>query len=396
MRRFCQKSTAPIPFQPWKVNQVTFTMRLVGTLLLHVAFAQAFTPFTPRTASPKNWRVLHSIFEEGGMDSTSSTTEDTTNSGRGSELLPMEAHYLTFPRLRMWKWQKASPKLSLYTVNPTQNNPAPAWLLNLVEFGHWVNMPIAFFVAYVIFQNTNSLAVGLDGDSSRVFWILLSVLMGQFSTAGAIIMHSYEDWQLAPFRNPLALPKTGVTNDDLDSVRVENFNNAWLSAVFMDVLFTFNNISFSLFTLGVFGFNVWTQLLVILSIAVTLLGPKEPILKLTRIIPTDGTGTPRPIMRLPVSQIVLFAITVVAYEFASYHLFFDALLGDGVGTWAFFVAAVRSILPAVLYGIGGIVEAAFAEAYFSQWQHLLAVAFIASGTLALGDAVQTLAAFNVI
>lgn len=131
------------------------------------------------------------------------------------------------------------------------------------------------------------------------------------------------------------------------------------------------------------------------SLAVTLLGPQEPILKLTRIIPADVTMTPRPIVRLPVSQIVLLAINVVGYQFASYHLFFDAFLGDGIGTWAVTVAAIRSMLPAMLYGLGGITEGVCTEASFLQWQHLLAVTVIAGGTLALGDAIQTLATFNV-
>ena len=67
--------------------------------------------------------------------------------------------------------------------------------------------------------------------------------------------------QVAPFRNPLALPVKPASTD-VDQLRTPDYNNAWLRACSYQLLFSFQAFGLSCFTLAAFGFHTWTIALV--------------------------------------------------------------------------------------------------------------------------------------
>lgn len=131
--------------------------------------------------------------------------------------------------------------------------------------------------------------------------------------------------------------------------------------------------------MGVYGANTWTKALVGGSISVTLLGPKEPLLGLARMVDC------RERLALPLSLslavdfaihvIANFAINVIANLAANIKLFAPSMeeqvpfFSDGIvlAGW------VLAIIPTLLVGAGGVVRAYTAETSFDQWQHFFAL-----------------------
>jgi hypothetical protein len=77
------------------------------------------------------------------------------------------------------------------------------------------------------------------------------------------MMHTYEGWQVAPFRSPLALPAAvKAAGTDVAAIKaaveqayVANYNDAWLRSVAYQFLFSFQSFGIALFSLAVFGWH---------------------------------------------------------------------------------------------------------------------------------------------
>lgn len=85
-----------------------------------------------------------------------------------------------FPADVKWSVDKAAPKESLSALITPQNKTAAAWILNLIELVHWASFPLGFYVAHKVFVNAGVLSDALDGDVSRVFFIVLGLLCQVF------------------------------------------------------------------------------------------------------------------------------------------------------------------------------------------------------------------------
>lgn len=283
-----------------------------------------------------------------------------------------------------WAWQRARYKTSLKD-ELNQQNPAPSWLINIVELAHWVSFPIGFYLAFLLFTNATKLAAAnhWNGSPTGVFFIMLGILNQVFGGGMAVLMHVYEGWMIAPFKNLLVLPKK-PTAEQVDAIRTQKYNNAWLRAAAYQMLMTFQSLGLSLFTLGVFGIKPWTTVLVGATVLIGLLGPKEPRLNLNRKV----DGVLRPVLPLSVSLTIVLAVNVVAQLAACLKIFYPVFRADGFNP---VLAIVMSILPSSLQGAGGAIEGYFAESSFRQWQHLGAFLILLSGFLLLTNAFSHMA-----
>lgn len=129
-----------------------------------------------------------------------------------------------------------------------------------------------------------------------------------------------------------------------------------------------------LFTLGVFGANCWTTALVAGSVAVALLGPKEPRISLTRTV----DGEERPALPLSWSLVLVFAINIVANLAANVKLFYPAIAASFPNLWPAGLV-VGSFASPILIGIGGGIEGWFAETSFNQHHHFIAFVTLLCG-----------------
>ncbi|KAL4857001.1 hypothetical protein ACK3TF_002691 [Chlorella vulgaris] len=104
----------------------------------------------------------------------------------------------------------------------------------------------------------------LGGDLWRLYVLSLGLLCQVFG--GGIagnMMHTYEGWQVAPFRSPLALPAAvKAAGTDVAAIKaaveqayVANYNDAWLRSVAYQFLFSFQSFGIALFSLAVFGWH---------------------------------------------------------------------------------------------------------------------------------------------
>lgn len=295
---------------------------------------------------------------------------------------------------KKWVWQRAQPKLSLRDL---QVKPAPAWMLIAVELAHWASFPIGFQLAFYLFTQAPKVAIGtLGGDTTRVFFIMLGILNQVFGGGMAVLMHVYEGWMIAPFRNALILPKV-PTPKQVNAIRTQSYNNAWLRAAAYQMLMSFQSLGLSLFTMGTFGIKRWTKALVLGTVAIALIGPKEPRVKFTRSV----NGEKRPVLPLSVSLLTVLGVNVIFQLVASYKLFYHPILKAWPLGFSFLRsipaglgALIGSVLPSTLQGAGGGIEGYFAESSFKQWQHLGAFLILLSGFLLLGASFHQLVTFN--
>lgn len=279
----------------------------------------------------------------------------------------------------VWEWQRAASKTSLVT-ELGQENPAPSWLVNIIELAHWVSFPVGFQIALHLFRDASLIAAAGNwgGSPTGVFFIMLGILNQVFGGGMAVLMHVYEGWMISPFKNLLVLP-TNPTTEQIDAIRTQNYNNAWLRAAAYQMLMTFQSLGLSLFTMGVFGVKPWTQLLVGGTVLISLLGPKEPRLDLKRTV----NGVERPVLPLSQSLTAVLMVNVILQLVACLKIFYPVFTTGGLGVASAFVA---SLLPSSLQGAGGAIEGYFAESTFKQWQHLGAFLILLSGFLLLGNA----------
>lgn len=253
-----------------------------------------------------------------------------------------------------WEWQKPEPKT--YLVEHDLAKYARVWILNLVEFVHWLPFVPTFILSFLIFQHSSELQMRLNGSDMQVFLLLLSPLIQTFGGLMGITMHEYEGWQVAFFQNPL----------DTD-FEIKDCNNEWLREVAYKLLFFMQGAGLLAFSLGVFGINKITLTFAIISGIIAFIGPQNP--KAT--FKVNG----QPVFPLSVSMLIVFIINAIV-NFVAYFFLLDSAL----------IAANLSIVLAgvapILLMLGGVIEGVVAESTFNQWWHFTAVIFLNLGMVA--------------
>ncbi len=249
-----------------------------------------------------------------------------------------------------WEWQNPDPKTYLVDNNLAQY--AQSWILNLVEFVHWLPFIPTFILSFIIFQHADSLRT-LLGSDIQVFLILLSPLVQTFGGLMGITMHEYEGWQVALFQNPL----------DTD-FNIRDCNNEWLREVAYKLLFFLQGAGLLAFSLGVFGINKITLSFALISGVIAFIGPQNP--------KATFTFNKQPVFPLALSMLAVFIINAIV-NFIAYFYLFDAAL-------------IKAHLPIILAGtaplllmLGGVIEGVIAESTFNQWWHFIAVVFLNLG-----------------
>ena len=251
-----------------------------------------------------------------------------------------------------WEWQKPEPKT--YLVQHNLAKYARAWILNLVEFVHWLPFVFAFILSFLIFKHSSALSSRL-GTDMQVFLLLLSPLIQTFGGLMGITMHEYEGWQVAFFKNPLA------TNFD-----IKHFNNEWLREVAYKLLFIFQGAGLLAFSLGVFGINKITLSFAIVSGIVAFIGPQNP--KATFYV------NKQPVFPLSISILVVFIINAIVNFVAYFYLLDEALAAANL-------PIVLAAVAPILLMLGGVIEGVIAESTFNQWWHFTAVIFLNLGVV---------------
>ncbi|MEH2270520.1 MAG: hypothetical protein V7K68_19255 [Nostoc sp.] len=251
-----------------------------------------------------------------------------------------------------WEWQKPEPKT--YLVENGLAKYARAWILNLVELVHWILLIPAFILSFIVFQHSSALK-SILGTDIQVFCILVTPLIQSFAGLVAVVMHEYEGWQIASFKNPL----------DSD-FNIKDFNNEWLREVVYKMLFLLQVVGLLAFSLGVFGINNITLTFAILSIVIAFIGPQEP--------KTTFYFKNQPVFPLSVSLVAVFVVNAMVNFVSYFYIFGDALQATNLPN------ILAGVTP-ILLMLGGVIEGVIAESTFNQWWHFTAVIFLNLGMI---------------
>ncbi|MBD2253346.1 hypothetical protein [Nostoc parmelioides] len=251
-----------------------------------------------------------------------------------------------------WEWQKPEPKT--YLVKHSLAKYAQAWILNLVEFVHWILLIPSFILSFIIFQHSDVLVSRL-GTDLQVYLLSVAPLIQAFAGLVAVVMHEYEGWQVVYFQNPL----------DSD-FNIKDCNNQWLREVAYKMLFFLQVVGLLAFSLGVFGVSYITLIFATVSILIAFFGPQNP--KATFYFNNQ------PVFPISLWLVAVFVVNAIVNFVAYYHLFGLALQS------ASFPSALAVLAP-ILFMVGGVIEGVLAESTFNQWIHFLAVIFLNLGLL---------------
>ena len=273
---------------------------------------------------------------------------------------------LGYPDDPAWGWDKAAPKKSLSDpailgpdLPPDQSWSAKPWELNMVELVHWLPVIPAVLMARTVFVHSDAWNLWLGGSLDRTLLLLLSPMVAFFGGLPGIMMHTYEGWQVAPFKNPLC-------DVQLD---MKVYNNEWLRIVAYQFIFVMQYIGLQTFSLGVFGPDAFGGSLLPLSIAgalIAYLGNQQP--KAT--FDLFGHST------FPLSwyTIVPFLLSTLL-NLGAFYVLGTHVFGDD----AVWLLVVKSLAAPLLIGAGGAIEGLLAETRFNQWIHFFAVVLFNAG-----------------
>ena len=248
----------------------------------------------------------------------------------------------------LWPWQKAPARPSLVRLG--QGHTARAWILNLVQLGHWLTSLAVLSVAWVAFRQADGLEAQL-GTRWQVFTLLISILLPTATSVAPILTHAREQWQV--------VPPAGVNgcSDGHDPV---------LRSLAYRLLFSGLTLSQLLLTLAVFGPRPALLALVLVLCLVVVAGPSRPM------VPWRHAG----VLLIPIS--LPLALSMGASVMLSAAAYWE-LLAPGLeqAGWP----EALALLPLVCSGAGGALEATQAETTYNQWWHLVAVVVLTAGSL---------------
>lgn len=284
-----------------------------------------------------------------------------------------------------WGLSKPKPKESLYPdSNPNDpvdtHKTARAWILNVIELAHWLSFPIGFSLFWKLFSNADALgkAVAPSRPVASVFLLMLAHMCQVFG--GGIsgnMMHQYEGWQVAVFRNPL---------EPFRDQAEPGYNDAWLRSVAYQMLFSFQTLGVLFTSLAVFGFQGPFRVLSVATGLVISLAPQLPhctsvfpkffqkvgLEKVWNAITCGG----RPVFPLSIYLFAAFMVNTVLAMAAYRHMFLGL---EWTGAFSKVPAWIMAWIPFGLIGMGGIYEGLRAETTFNQWDHLLAFIMLDAG-----------------
>jgi len=266
---------------------------------------------------------------------------------------------------------KAPPKQSL--VDAGMAHTAKTWVLNSVEFVHWLSFVPGVAVAWMMFQYMGAIAavevLGRQIGTLGVFIIMIGHLT-QVYGAGLCgnMNHDYEGWQVAPFRSPLPIPY-----QDNPPQHVTAFNNGWLRTVTYHYLLGTNTIGMALFSAAALGFRpaalAWTAV----TALIVFLAPKQP--QITRKDGHPGREVPvLPIAKWLFGTLLANAVLNVACIGLIFSPKLLHLVAPRVGSdlLAKFLAGGLGAVPLLFFGAAGVLEGVKAEGTFNQFWHLAA------------------------
>jgi len=152
-----------------------------------------------------------------------------------------------FPHQSAWGWNKAPPKTSLTTAGPggtDQSGTAAAWILNVIEFAHWLTIVPTFLGSFAVMQSHDFWLNMFDGSELRVLLWCLAPIIGFVGGIPPIVMHTYESWQMSPFRNPVQ-----------GQIELRDYNNGWLRAIIYKFIFIIQGTALAMAYHGYIGFG---------------------------------------------------------------------------------------------------------------------------------------------
>lgn len=249
----------------------------------------------------------------------------------------------------LWPWQKMPARPSLDSLG--QGHTARAWILNLVELGHWLSLLSVVSVAWVAFDQADALT-GRLGSRWQAFALLISILLPAAGGVGFILMHAREQWQITP---PAGWKGR---HDGHDPV---------LRRLAYRLVFSGLTVSQLLLPLAVFGARPALVVLVAGLGLIAVAGPSRPVL------PWRHAGIP--VMPVTVPLLLAMGASMVLAIASFWQLLAPGLSSKG---WP----AALALLPMLCNGGGGALEATQAETTYNQWWHLLAIILINCGSLA--------------
>ncbi|CAD7702457.1 unnamed protein product [Ostreobium quekettii] len=264
-------------------------------------------------------------------------------------------------------FMKAPPKQSL--VDAGMAHTAKAWVLNSVEFVHWLSFVPGIAVAWMMFQYMGAIAavqvLGKQIGTLGVFIMMIGHLT-QVYGAGLCgnMNHDYEGWQVAPFRSPLPIP-----NQDNPPQHATSFNNGWLRTVTYHYLLGTYTMGMALFSAAALAFRPAALACAGLTAAVVFLAPKQPLI--TR---KDGEVPVLPISKwmfgiLGANAVLNLACIGLIFSPRLLHLVTPYIGSDLL---AKVLAGALGAGPLLFFAAAGVLEGVKAEGTFNQYWHLAA------------------------
>ena len=277
------------------------------------------------------------------MEAKKYSTSSNTNSDPSSGYYPPPG----------WEWQKPEPKTYLEEHDLAQY--ARPWILNLVEFVHWILLVPSFFLSFIIFQHDDVLATRL-GTDLQVYLLSVAPVIQAFAGLVAVVMHEYEGWQVVYFKNPVDV-----------NFNIKDYNNEWLREIAYKMLFFLQIVGLLAFSMGVFGTSKAWVAFASISLIVAFLGPQNP--KATFYF------NEQPVFPISVTLVAVFIVNAIVNFVAYFHLFSSPLEAANL-------PSILAGLAPLLFMLGGVIEGVLAESTFNQWIHFGAVIFLNLGLVA--------------
>ena len=291
-----------------------------------------------------------------------------------------------------WGLSKPEPKASLYDVGTADSAKAP--ILNLIELVHWISFPIGFYLVWTMFQNNIALGQAIGGTTRGMEAIAAMMLAHLCQVFGGGIsgnmMHQYEGWQVAVFRNPLD-PYTNTTTGVVEQEPA--YNDAWLRAVAYQMLFSFQTLGVLLTAVASFGTDSFgMQFLVVATFVVMTLSPQLPhcttvLPKLMNAVKLGKVWTwltqDRPVFPLSIYLFLVFLVNSIVAWNAYGHMFHSLEWSGHLGVLGSLLdilpTGFMAAFPFFLVALGGIYEGLVAETTFNQWDHFIAFIMLDAG-----------------
>lgn len=214
----------------------------------------------------------------------------------------------------------------------------------------------AFYGSYAVMYHHDFWLDLFGGSELRVLLWTLAPFSAFIGGVPAFVMHTYESWQVAPFRNPIE-----------EEFALQDYNNGWMRAVVYKYIFLFESVAFLMAYHGYSGFGLaWVSLSLIL---LSYVGDQS------KKVTFEVFG--QPVFPAPAVMIPLFIWGVILNLFVGFDIAGHISSDGPIERWGYDIGAL-------LAASGGFVEAVVAESTFNQLIHLGAVVLLITGSYLQG------------